>query len=103
MPNPPKRTDQQRAAALAKAAEARRVRAEARRALSAGDVTLGDLLDRVGEDLIEGIKVKALLTAVPGLGKVKTQRLMAQLGISETRRLRGLTSRQKEALLAALS
>jgi hypothetical protein len=101
--NPPQLSDEQRAAALAKAAEARRVRAEVREALGSGEMTLAQVLDRAGDDLIGGIKVKALLTALPGLGKVKSYRLMDRLGISENRRLRGLGRNQKEALLAALS
>lgn len=103
MGNPPKLTEAQRAAALAKAAAARRARADVRDALARGDMTLPEVLDRSGDDLVGGIKVKAILTALPGLGKVKSQRLMARLAISENRRLRGLGRKQKEALLAALS
>lgn len=103
MSGPPELTPDQRAAALAKAAEARRARAEVREALRVGEMTLQDVLDRAGDDLIGGIKVKAVLTALPGLGKVKSFRLMERLGISESRRLRGLGSRQREALLAELS
>lgn len=102
MANPPELTPQQRADALAKAAEARRVRAEVREALSRGEITLLDALES-DDELVAGIKVKAVLTALPGLGKVKTHRLMERIGISENRRLRGLGRKQKEALLAALS
>jgi ribosomal protein S13 len=49
------------------------------------------------------MKVKAVLTSMPGLGKVKSYRLMEELGIAENRRMRGLGSKQREALLAALS
>ncbi len=103
MGDPPKLTPEQRAAALAKAAEARRVRAEMRAALRSGEMTLADALDRSGDDLLGGTKVKAVLTALPGLGKVKSHRLMEQLGIAENRRLRGLGRKQREALLAELS
>ena len=47
--------------------------------------------------------MSAALTSLPGLGKVKAARLMERLGIAESRRLRGLGAKQKEALLAALS
>lgn len=103
MGDPPQLTPEQRAAALAKAAEARRVRAEMREALRSGEMTLADALDRSGDDLLGGIKVKAVLTALPGLGKVKSHRLMEQLSIAENRRLRGLGRKQREALLAELS
>lgn len=96
-------TPEQRAAALAKAAEARRARAEMREALRSGEMTLADALDLSVDDLIGGIKVKAVLTALPGLGKVKSYRMMERLGIAENRRLRGLGRKQREALLAELS
>ena len=103
MGDPPKLSEEQRAAALAKAAEMRRVRAAVREALGTGELTLDQVLDRAEEEGIGGIKVKAVLTALPGLGKVKSYRLMEELGISENRRVRGLGRKQREALLAALS
>jgi hypothetical protein len=103
MPEPPALSPQQRAAALAKAAEARRARAEIREALRSGSLTLAEVLDRTDEEHIGGMKVKAALTAVPGLGKIKSFRLMDQLGIAENRRLRGLGTRQRRELLDQLS
>jgi len=103
MPQPPQLTPEQRTAALAKAAAARAARAEVREALRSGTTTLPDVLAQADDDLIGGIKIKAILTALPGLGKVKSARLMKTLGISENRRLRGLGSKQQEALLAELS
>jgi len=100
----PQLTPEQRAQALAKAAAARQQRAAVKRALKEGSLTLGDLLARAGSDeAVGGIKVSAALTALPGLGKVKTARLMERLGIAESRRLRGLGAKQREALVAALS
>ena len=103
MAGPPSLSADDRARALARAAEARRVRAEVREGLRTGSMSLTEVLDRVGQDHIGGIKVKAVLTALPGLGKVKSYRLMETLGIAENRRLRGLGPKQREALLAALS
>jgi hypothetical protein len=74
-----------------------------REGLRTGALSLGEVLQRSAEEDIGGIKVKALLTALPGLGKVKAHRLMESLDIAENRRVRGLGPRQKEALLAALS
>jgi len=100
----PKLTPEQRADALAKAAAARRQRAAVKAALKEGALSLADLLARAGSDeAVGGLKVSAALTALPGLGKVKAARLMERLGIAESRRLRGLGARQKEALLAAFS
>lgn len=103
MSGPPQLSPEQRSAALAKAAAARRARADVREALKSGDTSLREVLDKAGDDLIGGLKVKAVLTALPGLGKVKSYRLMERLGIAENRRLRGLGPHQREALLDALS
>jgi ribosomal protein S13 len=45
------------------------------------------------------LKVQALLESLPGLGKVKAKRLMEELEISDTRRVRGLGAQQRKALL----
>jgi hypothetical protein len=102
MAGPPNLSDEDRARALAKAAEVRRVRAEVREALRTGGLSLAEVLDRADEEHIGGIKVKAVLTALPGLGKVKSYRLMEAIGIAENRRVRGLGDRQRAALLDAV-
>jgi len=101
---PPQLTDEQRAAALARAAEARRVRAETKELLKTGTLTFAELLERAGEDeLIGGIKVAALLSSMPGTGKVKAKRLMEKHEIADNRRVRGLGERQRAALLEEFS
>jgi len=101
---PPKLTDEQRQKALERAAEARRVRAEAKELLKTGSLTLSELLQQAEtDDLIAGLKVESLIAAMPGTGKIKAKRLMEELGIAENRRIRGLGSNQKEALLAYYS
>lgn len=98
----PKMTDEQRAAALARAGEARRVRAEIKQLLKTGSISLPEVFDRADEDdLVAGIKVGAVVVSMPHMGKVKAKRLLDDLGIDESKRLRGLGSRQKEALLAS--
>ena len=92
---PPAFTPEQRAAALAKAGEARRLRAEVKELLKTGSVTLVEVLARgETEDYIGGMKVESVLESLPGLGKIKTKRLMEELGIASNRRLRGLGERQ---------
>ena len=96
----PKMTDEQRAAALERAGEARRVRAEIKQLLKTGSLSLSDVFDRAeDDDLVAGIKVSAVVVSMPHMGKVKAKRLLEDLGIADNRRLRGLGSRQKEALL----
>jgi hypothetical protein len=104
MAQPPQLTDEQRAAALAKAAEARRVRAEVKELLKTGSLRLSELIDRANtDDILAGIKVERLIASMPGTGKIKAKRLMESLGIAENRRIRGLGDKQKEALLAEFS
>lgn len=96
----PQLTDEQRKEALAKAAEARKARAELKEQLKRGDVTLKEVLDKASTDEIIGkTKVSALLESLPKVGKVKAKEIMDELEIAQTRRLRGLGDRQRRALL----
>lgn len=100
MPKPPALTADQRQAALQKAAEARRVRAELKERLKMGQVSLSQLFEMADKDDIVGkLKVIALLESLPGIGKVKARRVMEEIGISESRRVRGLGEQQRKSLL----
>jgi hypothetical protein len=104
MAAPPVLTDEQRKAALAKAAEARRVRAELKEALKMGSVSLDEVLTLADSDDVVGkTKVTAVLESLPGVGKVKARRLMEEIGIAQSRRLRGLGDQQRAALLSTIS
>jgi hypothetical protein len=104
MAQPPQLTDEQRMKALEKAAEARRVRAEAKELLKTGSMTLSELFQQAeSQELLEGLKVESLIAAMPGTGKIKAKRLMESIGIADNRRIRGLGAKQKEALLAEFS
>lgn len=78
------------------------MRAAVREQLRTGEASLADVLRRADEELIAGMKVKAILTALPGLGKIKSFRLMERLGIADNRRVRGLGAQQRKALLEEL-
>ena len=100
MSQPPQLTPEQRRAALDKAAEARRKRAEVKEQLKAGSLTLDDLFTRSDADEMVGkLKVVSMLESMPGVGKVRARRLMEELEISESRRLRGLGDNQRRRLL----
>jgi hypothetical protein len=102
MPLPPTLTDEQRAAALQKAAEARRIRAELKEKLKMGSITLAELFEQAdNDDMVGKMKTVAVLESLPGVGKVKARRTMEEIGISESRRLRGLGEQQREKLLKA--
>lgn len=103
MPLPPALSPEQRAAALTKAAAARRERAELKDKLKMGSLTLRELLEQAGRDeVVAKMKVVAVLESLPGLGKVKARRLMEEIGISETRRVQGLGDKQRKSLFEKL-
>ena len=103
MPLPPL-SDEQRRAALEKAAEIRRARAELKEQLKSGKTTLTKVLDLAESDEVVGkLRVSAVLQAMPGIGKVKATQIMERLRIAESRRLRGLGDQQRRALLAVFN
>ena len=104
MPQPPKMSDEQRAVALERAGQARRVRAEVKELLKTGSLDFAGLLERAEEDdLVGGIKVAAVLSSMPGTGKIRAKRMMEEIGIADNRRLRGLGDNQRAALLSEFS
>lgn len=104
MPQPPQLTEAQRRAALEKAAEARRVRAETKELLKTGSLRLSELFQQAEtNDLLNGMKVERVIASMPGTGKIKAKRMMETLGIADNRRIRGLGDNQKAALLEQFS
>ena len=98
----PTLTDEQRKAALEKAAQARHARAELREKVKTGKVSLKEVLDST-DPIAERMKVSALIESLPGYGKAKAAKIMDELGISAPRRVKGLGARQREQLLEALT
>ena len=103
MPLPPPLTEEQRRDALAKAAEARRKRAELKEQLKSGRTTLKELLERTHDEVVGKMKVSTVLESLPGVGRVRARKMMERLDISESRRMRGLGAKQKENLLTELA
>ena len=69
-----------------------------------GSLTLRELLDQAeGNDIVGKMKVVAVLESLPGVGKVKARRTMEEIGISETRRVRGLGDQQRAGAAEGLS
>jgi len=103
MATPPQLNPEQRAAALAKAAEARAARAEFKSKLKMGTVSLREAIEGAdSDDVIGKLKVVNMLESLPGVGKVKARKVMEDIGIAETRRVRGLGSQQRQSLLEQL-
>ena len=95
----PQLTPEQRQAALDKAAASRRERAEVKNRLKHSGASILDVL-REGQvnDVIGKMRVVDLLQSMPGLGKVRARQLMERLSIAESRRVRGLGTKQVAAL-----
>ena len=99
----PTLTEEQRRAALAKAAQARRARAELKEKLKRAEMSLRDVLNGASDDIIGKMKVSSVLESLPGVGKVRARKLMERLEISTSRRVRGLGAKQRDALLGEFS
>ena len=98
----PQMTPEQRAAGLEKARIVRAQRAELTNKLAMGLMTPEQALDMADDPLVGRMKVKSFINALPGYGKVKVERLMDELGISDSRRIQGLGTKQMAALKEAL-
>ena len=95
----PTLTPEQRQEALAKAAVARKKRAELKGELKSGKKSLKDVLARSADDTVGKMKVTNVLESLPGVGKVRAQKIMEELDISASRRVRGLGAKQRGLLL----
>jgi hypothetical protein len=101
MATPPQLTPEQRQAALVKAAEARAARADIKARLKMGSMTLSEALE--SDDInVAKLKVVSMLESLPGVGKVKARRVMEDVGIADNRRVQGLGTQQRAALLSQL-
>ena len=95
----PNLSPEQRAAALEKAAAARKTRAELRERLKSKGTTVADVLKQGETDEVIGkMRVSAVLESLPGVGKARAAKIMERLEISPTRRVRGLGANQRRAL-----
>ena len=98
----PTLSTEERQAALEKAKAARIKRAEVREELKSGKLTLAAVLDMKDDPIVGRMKVSTLIETLPGYGKAKAEKIMRELQIAESRRLRGLGERQHAALLERL-
>ena len=97
----PELTPEQREEALAKAAEARRQRAAVKDRLKHSQASLAAVVAEGKEnDVVGKMKVSALLESLPGVGRVRATQIMDEIGISHSRRVRGLGANQSQKLLA---
>ncbi len=95
----PKLTSAERGEALKKAQQMRSLRADVRRRLKEGTLTLKEVLEQADDEIIGKMRVKYLLESLPQVGKITAVKIMNEIGIDEVRRVQGLGSRQKADLL----
>ncbi len=94
---PPALSLEQRRAALEKAKESRRDRAEVKRLIFLGELNIFDAITDP-RDSIRRMKVIDLLSALPGVGKARATLIMERRNISSSRRIGGLGQLQLKAL-----
>jgi transposase len=95
----PPLTPEQRQAALDKAAASRRERAEVKNRLKNSGASIAEVLKEGQQNEVIGkMRVLDLLQSMPGLGKIRAHQMMERLGIAESRRVRGLGTKQVAAL-----
>ena len=96
---PPPKGNWQRA--LTQAQEAKRRRAEFLDQVKRGHLTLQDVFQRARSDEVVALtKIVKVLHALPGVGKVKANRAMELIGISERRNVRGVGIKQRDRLIS---
>ena len=76
----PQLTDEQRKAALEKAAQARHERAELREKIKSGKVTLEEVLDS-DDPIACRMKVSTLIESLPGYGKAKAAKIPPKIRV----------------------
>lgn len=97
-PDPP---EVDRAAASRAAVAARRARAAVKNAVATRERSARDVLETAWAtpgSAEAGLRVRELLMSVPTLGPTRAARVMAELGIAESKRVGGLGSRQRDSL-----
>ena len=95
----PQLTPEERQQALEKAKAARIKRAQVREDLKNGVLSLADVLAMKDDPIVGRMKASTLIETLPGYGKAKAEKIMKELDIAESRRLKGLGERQQKALL----
>ncbi len=99
----PQLSAEERQAALEKAKAARIKRAQVRDDLKNGKLSLQDVLAMKDDPIVGRMKVSTLIETLPGYGMAKAEKIMGELKIAESRRLKGLGERQEAALLERLA
>jgi guanylate kinase len=96
---PPILTAEERAAALLKASQSRKRRADIKSKIKSGEFSIDTVLEiAANEDAVAKMRVRELLEALSGVGKIRASALMERLNLSPTRRIAGLGRHQIKEL-----
>ena len=96
----PKLTDEQRKAALEKAAQLRTKRAKTKNAMKNGHLQAAIVLENLEQfDHMKKVRVYHFLISQPGIGENRALQIMEETGISKSRRLQGLGKNQRAKIL----
>ena len=102
-PTPPSLSQEQRVEASRLAVANRRRRAEVKRLVKTGDLSLEELFElATREECVAQMRAYDLISALPAIGEVKAERIMTKASIAKTRRIRGLGPKQRAELFRAL-
>jgi hypothetical protein len=100
---PPALTQEQRVAASRLAVANRRRRADIKKMVKSGDLSLEQLFALAEEeDCVAQMRAFDLVSALPNIGDVKARRIMQEANIAQSRRIRGLGPKQRAELYRSL-
>lgn len=99
---PPEHSAEKRLANLGKALAARRRRLEVKEGLRSGELSVADVVAMASDPAVGRLAVRDLIRSLPHYGEKKAERIMRELGISESRRVKGLGRVQAENLIRVL-
>lgn len=100
----PTLTNEQRMAALEKATQTRKERAEIRKKISNGRMSINDVftMSDNGNEVVGKMRIMQMLMSFPTVGPIKAERIADSCGISHSRRVKGVGANQRRKLIEAL-
>ena len=93
----PTLTTEQRRDNLERAKAARHARAELRRDMKSGNITVSDA---ISDPRAQRLYVRQFLASIPGIAQKRAEKIMCRLGIAPNRRVHGLGNQQRAELLS---
>ena len=101
MMKPPHLSIEERKAALYRAVEARKIRSEFKLRVKNKQIRWHEAFEST-EEAIQKMRIKELLESIPSFGSTRAENILEQIGISHSRRIKGIGIRQKNELFKML-